>query len=165
MIKIQPKKILSKISFENVLILYIVLQPIIDIITSLCVRNISESLTFGIFIRTIFMVYLMIYTFFKVNKKNKWKILIYYSLIAIYCISFIINSYTKYGFSLIFTQIKGLVKTFYFPIILASLLMLFKDKNYSSKYKYLNISLAIYVLTIVICKVFSTRLPYLSIKN
>ena len=111
------------------------------------------------------MVYLMIYTFFKVDKKSKWQILIYYSLIAVYCISFIINSYTKYGFSLIFAQIKGLVKTFYFPIILASLLILFKNKEYLSKHKYLNISLAIYALTIVICKIFSVRISYLSIKS
>jgi len=103
--------------------------------------------------------------FFKVDKKNKWKILIYYSLIAIYCIAFVVNSYAKYGFSLIFTQIKGLIKTFYFPIILASFLILFKEKKYSSKSKYLNISLAIYVLTIVICKIFSVRIPYLSTKN
>jgi hypothetical protein len=45
------------------------------------------------------MVYLMIYTFFKIDKKSKLQILIYYSLIALYCIAFIINSYTKYGFS------------------------------------------------------------------
>lgn len=165
MIKEKFKNFTSKITFDNILILYIILQPIIDIITSLCVRNISESLTFGIFIRTIFMLYLMIYTFFKVDKKSKWQILIYYSLIAVYCIAFIINSYTKYGFSLIFAQIKGLVKTFYFPIILASLLVLFKNKLYSSKHKYLNISLAIYVLTIVICKIFSVRISYLSIKS
>lgn len=111
------------------------------------------------------MVYLMIYTFFKVDKKSKWQILIYYSLIAVYCIAFIINSYTKYEFSLIFAQIKGLVKTFYFPIILSSLLILFKNKEYSSKHKYLNISLAIYALTIAICKIFSVRISYLSIKS
>ena len=153
MAKIQPKKILSKITFENILILYIVLQPIIDIITSLCVRNINENLTLGIFVRTIFMIFIAIYTLIKTDKKNRWKILIYYSLIAIYCIAFIVNSYSKYGLSLIFTQIKGLVKTFYFPILLASLLVLFKENKYSSKHKYLNISLAIYVLTILICKI------------
>lgn len=155
MIKETFKKITSKISFENIFILYILFQPIIDIITSLCVRNISESLTLGIFIRTIFLLFIMIYTIIKIDKKNRFKILIYYSLIAIYCIGFIINSYTKYGFSMIFAQIKGLIKTFYFPIILSSLLILFKEKQYSSKQKYLNISLAIYVLTIVICKIFS----------
>lgn len=155
MIKEKIKGLTSKINFENIFILYIILQPIIDIITSLCVRNISENLTLGIFVRTVFMLYIMIYTIIKTDKKIKWKILIYYSLIAIYCIAFIISSYTKYGFSMIFTQVKGLIKTFYFPIILSSLLILFKRKKYSSKHKYLNIALAIYVLTIVICKIFS----------
>lgn len=157
--KIQRKKIFSKINFENIFILYIILQPIIDIITSLCVRNLSENLTLGIFIRTLFMICIMIYTIIKVDKKNRWQILLYYSFIAIYCISFVINSYTKYGLSMIFTQVKGLVKTFYFPIILASLLLIYKDKNYSTKRKYLNITLAIYVLTIVVCKIFSVGYP------
>lgn len=155
MIKIQTSRIFSKINFENIFILYIIIQPIIDLITSLCVRNISEKLTLGIFIRTIFMMFIMIYVILKVDKKSRWQILVYYSCIAIYCILFIINCYTKYGFSMIFTQIKGLVKTFYFPIILASLLMLFKNKKYSIKYKYLNIALLLYVLPIVICKFFS----------
>lgn len=149
------KKIFSKINFENILILYIILQPIIDIITSLCVRNISENLTLGIFIRTIFMIYIMIYTIIKTDKKNKWKILLYYLLIGIYCITFIAVSYGKYEFSMMFTQLKGLIKTFYFPIILSSLLMLLKNKKYFQKQKSLNITLALYVLTIVICKIFS----------
>lgn len=145
----------KRINFENIFILFIILQPIIDILTSLCVRNISEKLTLGIFIRAAFMLYIMIYTIIKVDKKSRWQILIYYSCIAIYSIAFMINSYTKYGLTMIVAQVKGLIKTFYFPIILASLLMIFKKNEYSSKQKYLNISLAIYVLTVVVCKIFS----------
>lgn len=156
--KQKSKELFAKINFENIFIIYIILQPIIDIITSLCIRNISEKLTLGIFIRTIFMLYIMIYTICKVDKKSRWKILIYYFCIAIYCIAFMINSYAKYGISMIFAQVKGLIKTFYFPIILASLLILFKKNKYSSKKKYLNISLAIYILTVVICKIFSVRI-------
>lgn len=164
--KLQCKKIFSKITFENILILYILLQPIIDIITSLCVRNINENLTLGIFVRTLFMIFIAIYTLLKAHKKNRCKLLIYYSFIAIYCIVFMINSYTKYGFSMIFTQIKGLVKTFYFPIILASLLIIYtQSKNQSTKKKYLNITLAIYVFTIIICKIFSVGYPTYPLKD
>lgn len=165
LIKLTINKFISKINFENIFILFIICQPIIDIITSLCVRNISETLTLGIFVRTIFMLYLMVYTFLKVNKKNKWKILIYYALIAIYCISFIINSYIKHGLPMMVLQIKGLIKTFYFPIILSSLLILFTEKKYSSKSKYINIALTIYVLTIVFCKIFSIGYPTYPLKN
>ena len=59
--------------FEKILGLYIILQPIIDIITSLCVRNSLGSLSFGIVIRTLFMVALAIYTLIKLDKKNRCK--------------------------------------------------------------------------------------------
>lgn len=153
------KNIISKINFTNIFLLYIIMQPVIDIITSLCVRNISEKLTLGVFIRTIFVLYLMLYTIIKTDKKNKYQILIYYSFIALYCIVYLINSVSKYGFSILFAEIKGLIKTFYFPIVLASLLILSKQEKYMSKQKYLNISLAIYVLTIVICKIFNVGYP------
>lgn len=165
MIKQIRENLFSKINFENILLLYIIMQPVIDIITSLCVRNISESLTFGIFVRAFFMIFLAIYTFFKVNKKSKLQILIYYSLIGLYFIAFIINSYLNHNFSLIFTQVKGFIKTFYFPIILVSFLMLFKNKIFLPKYKHLNIALIIYVLTILICKIFCIGYPTYPITN
>ncbi|MBO4815555.1 MAG: O-antigen ligase family protein [Clostridia bacterium] len=155
MLKLQKENILKKLTFENILFVYIILQPIIDIITSLCVRNISPSLTLGMFIRSIFMVFLMIYTLVKVDKKSRYKILAYYGVIAIYCIYFIVNSYLRYNSTMLFVQIKGLVKTFYYPITLASILILFKNTNFHISSKAIYISLILYVLPIVICKYFS----------
>ena len=51
MISIQKSRFFNKINFQNIFIVYILLQPIIDIITSLCIRNISETLSLGIVIR------------------------------------------------------------------------------------------------------------------
>ena len=151
----KTKEILKNINFENIFIIFIILQPIIDLITSLCVRNISEKLTLGVFIRAIFMIYIALYTLIKINKKDRIKLLIYFIFIAVYCALFIFSSYTKYGFTLIFSQFKGLIKTFYFPVVLSCLLMLLRWKKYPSKYKYINIALAIYVLSIFICKIFN----------
>lgn len=159
MTSIQKNKFISKINFKNILILYIILQPIIDIITSICIRNVSEKLSLGIFIRVIFMLYLMIYTIIKVDKKSKIEILIYYACIAIYGLFYIVNCYIKTNLTMIFTQIKGFVKVFYLPIVLASMLEIYKKEKYTSKQKYLNISLIIYVLTITICKIFSIGYP------
>ncbi|MGN1301418.1 MAG: O-antigen ligase family protein [Clostridia bacterium] len=155
--KIRIQKLSNK--FEKILGLYIILQPIIDIITSLCVRNSLENLSFGIFIRTLFMVALAIYTLIKSDKKDRCKILIYYFCIALYAISYLANSYIKNGLSTIFVQIKGLIKTFYFPVVLSSLLVIYKNRPYSSKKKYLSIALSIYVLTIFILKMFSVGYP------
>ena len=165
MIKIEAKKFIPKITFENILIAYIILHPILDILTSLCVRHVSENLSLGIIIRSIFMIFIVVYTAIKVDKKTKWQILSYYFLIIIYSLFYIINSCAKNDFSIIFTQTKGLIKTFYFPIILASLLAIYKNKNYSSKQKYLNISLLIYILTIIICMISSIGYPTYRLQN
>ncbi len=159
MISIQKSRFFNKINFQNIFIVYILLQPIIDIITSLCIRNISETLSLGIVIRVFFMLFVMIYSIIKVPKKDKIKLIIYYSFIALYAVVYLVNSYLKYNFSMIFTQIKGIVKVFYFPIILISLYEINKEKNFISLEKYLNISLIIYIATIIICRIFSIGYP------
>ena len=75
------------------------------------------------------MLFVMIYSIIKVPKKDKIKLIIYYSFIALYAVVYLVNSYLKYNFSMIFTQIKGIVKVFYFPIILISLYEINKEKN------------------------------------
>lgn len=159
MISLQKSRFFNKIIFQNIFIVYILLQPIIDIITSLCVRNISETLSLGIVVRVLFMLFLMIYSIIKTQKKDRVKLIIYYSCVALYGIAYLVNSYLKYNFSMIFTQIKGIIKVFYFPIILVSLYEIYKEKNFTSFEKYLNISLIVYISTIIICRIFSVGYP------
>ena len=133
------KSLLNKINIKKILIIYIILQPIIDVITSLLVRNVSEVLTLGVIVRTLFMVGIAIYSLFICDKKYRTKMIIYYTILAIYIISFIVNMFLNYGASGMITQIKGLVKTFYLPIILVALIPILKDKNNRIDNKYLYI--------------------------
>ena len=159
MISLQKSNIFKRINFQNIFIIYILLQPIIDIVTSLCVRNVSENLSLGIVIRVLFMLFIMIYAVIKIDKKGRIELIIYYSCIALYGIAYIANSYLKYNFSMLFTQLKGIIKVFYFPIILVSLYEICKEKKFNSFEKYLNISLIIYITTIIICRIFSVGYP------
>lgn len=159
MVNLQKSNFLKKLNFQSIIIIYILLQPIIDIITSLCVRNISETLSLGIIVRVLFMLFIMIYSIIKVPKKSKIKLIIYYSCIGLYGIAYLANSYLKYDFSMIFTQVKGFIKVFYFPIVLVSLYEINKGENFNSFEKYLNISLIIYIATIIICRIFSVGYP------
>lgn len=159
MISLQKSNIFKRINFQNIFIIYILLQPIIDIVTSLCVRNVSENLSLGIVIRVLFMLFIMIYAVIKTDKKGRIELIIYYSCIALYGIAYIANSYLKYNFSMLFTQLKGIIKVFYFPIVLVSLYEIYKKKKFNSFEKYLNISLIIYIATIIICRIFSVGYP------
>lgn len=159
MVNLQKLNFLKKINFQNIFIIYILLQPIIDIITSLCVRNISETLSLGIVVRVLFMLFIVVYSIIKVPKKNKIKLIVYYSCIGLYGIAYLANSYLKYNSSMIFTQVKGFIKVFYFPVVLVSLYEINKEKSFNSLEKYLNISLIVYIATIIICRIFSVGYP------
>lgn len=147
------KSLLNKINIKKILIIYIILQPIIDVITSLLVRNVSEVLTLGVIVRTLFMVGIAIYSLFICDKKYRTKMIIYYTILAIYIISFIVNMFLNYGASGMITQIKGLVKTFYLPIILVALIPILKNKNNRIDNKIFIYSLLGYTLVIFIAKI------------
>ena len=67
---------LGKIDMKEIIIVYILLQPIIDVITSFLVRSVSEVLTLGIIVRTLFMIFVAIYSLIISEKKYKIKLLI-----------------------------------------------------------------------------------------
>ncbi len=148
------KALLNKINIKKIITVYIILQPIIDVVTSLLVRNVSEVLTLGVIVRTLFMIGIAIYSLLTCDKKYRKKMIIYYIILVIYLISFIVNMYLNYGINGIFTQIKGLVKTFYLPIILVALIPILKDKNNRIDNKILIYSLFGYIFIIFLSKIF-----------
>lgn len=148
-------KVKGKMNLENILCLYLVIQPIIDMITSLCVRNISDKLSIGILVRMTFMVAIAIYALIKADKKGRIKLIIYYIVLAVYCITYMISRYKINGMNMIFAEIKGLIKTAYFPVVLAALLTIFKKKEYKTKIKYLNTTILVYSIIIIVSKIFN----------
>lgn len=134
MTKSQIQKFASIINFENFLIIYILLQPFIDVATSLCVRFINSYFTIGIFIRTLFLLFTLIYSFSISDKKWKRIIFIYCILLFIYFILFFLNLYFNIGFFMIITQFKSLIKIFYFSILLITLFPIMKKIHFDNKH-------------------------------
>ncbi len=141
----------EKINIQNIIITFIILQPIIDIITGISIEYTNLSITFGIIIRTIFMIFCVILGIIKANKKYRIAMCAYYATLAVYMLGFLVNSYIENGTNLIFTQIKGLVKNFYLPIIIVALIPIFRGYNIKISRKILNITLLIYTITIFVC--------------
>ena len=100
------EKLKKVLNLEAMLKIYIVMQFFIDIVTSLCIRNVSEKLSLGIFIRTVFLIILVCYSFVKSDKKNKIKLTIFYGLLGVYLVAFLGVCYKSFGFSGIVSQIK-----------------------------------------------------------
>lgn len=135
------------------------MQPIIDIITALSIEYLKLTITFGIVVRTIFMLTCVVLSVIKAKKKYKIVLCTYYGILFTYMLFFLINCYFKNGTELIFMQIKGLVKNFYFPIMLCALIPIFNEYNIDVNKKVLSTTLMIYVITIFICNIFGIAFP------
>lgn len=146
---------MKKINFNKIFTTFILIQPILDILTSLFVRNISSNLTVGIFARIIFMTITVIYSLIASNKKYKTKLLVYYILLLIYSIFYSIICYSTTGTTMILVELKGLLKTLYLPVILIAIFVLYKSGKIQLNTQYLNYALFGYCIVIVLAKYFN----------
>lgn len=135
-----------KQNINKILSIFILIQPIIDLITGLLIHN-NINLTIGIIIRTIFLL-LIVYTTLITYKKKKT--LIPYLITIIYSILYIIGIVIfKDNISIsIFKEIQGLFRTMYFPLLLISLYSIKDELNISKSVLFS--SLALYLLFIII---------------
>ena len=128
-------------NISKIVSIFILLQPILDLITGLCVNLLDFNITIGIIIRILFLALIMYVTTFVFKKKLSLWIyisIIFYSIL--YLIGIIIYKDGSY-----FAEIQGLVKAFYFPIILISLYEL------RDKIKINNLTLVVTLFTYLIC--------------
>ena len=116
-----------KENFNKILSVFILMQPILDLITGICVHA-NLNITIGIIIRMIFLTLIMYTTTF--IYKKKLSILTYLAFFA-YSILYLIGI-VIYKDGVLFQELQGLLKVIYFPIILISLYEL-KDEFKASK--------------------------------
>lgn len=112
--------------FFNLLALFIIIQPILDILTSISIRYFDFSITIGIVIRVLFMLISLVFIFFG-NKQPLKKYLIIYliALFTIVGIGFIFNYFSKPNF-FIFEELQFLAKTIYFSVMFCAVLLAFQ---------------------------------------
>ena len=125
---------MKRIYNNEVISRFLVLQPIIDIITSLMINELLIPISLGMIIRFLFLVYASGYLIIKRDKK----IICVISILILYTgLSTIGNFILKDNFSL-FTQASFILKFLYFPI---SLLFFYK---YFKEHKELNMNVYIH---------------------
>ena len=106
-----------KKNISTIIAIFVLIGPILDLITGLCLHSLGINLTLGIITRVLFLVFICIITLFTFKKKN---VLIPYLIIGLYFILYTIGMIAFKDTS-IFTEIQNLVKVFYFPILLVSI--------------------------------------------
>lgn len=132
-------------NFNIILIIFLLIQPILDIITGINVHLGNGTLTIGIAIRMLFLIFVCYSSVFVYKKKKN---LIYYSILALYFILYIGGMILYKTTPALFAEAQGLLRVFYFPLMLLSLYSI-KDNINISKMT-LGSILVIYLVAIFI---------------
>ena len=107
----------------KVLEIFILLQPIIDIITSIMINEFDLDISLGMIIRFAFLLYALVYI---IKNRNK-KIIIYLAIWLLYMgINLVGNYFIKDNFNVI-TQGVLLAKMVYFPLMILFFVLYFKN--------------------------------------
>lgn len=106
-----------KKNINRIIGIFLILQPVLDILTGICVNTFKLDITIGIIVRILFLLFICTVVLFVFKKK---KVLIPYLIIGLYFIFYLIGMII-FKDSSILSEIKSLVRTFYFPLIFVSL--------------------------------------------
>ena len=129
------KDMIKKFYTKKIIYILIILQPIIDILTFIMKEYINMNLTIGIITRILFLAYALIYiVFFEKINKNKLNLI---SLLSLFIFSIINILITIENKTFVIENIKNIVKTCYFPIMLMFFLMYNKKSSEKISYKIL----------------------------
>ena len=131
-----------KKNFNTLLIIFILLQPILDLITGFGIHIWNMNVTLGIIARMIFLLVILYSVMFVYKKKQNW---LYYGILIVYGLFYILGIILfKDGVGL-FSEIQGLCRVFYFPVLLIALYSI-KDEIKISK-----MTLMVVLVTYLVC--------------
>lgn len=106
-----------KKNLGKIISIFLLLQPILDLLTGLCVNLLDINITIGIIIRLLFLGFIVYITTFVYKKKSS---LYVYLSVLVYSLLYLLGVII-YKDGVVFTELQGLFKVLYFPLILMSL--------------------------------------------
>ena len=113
--------------FETFLLLFIILQPVLDLFTALSIFAFKVDLTIGVFVRFIVMFLGVLYVFFIKDRESKRKTIVYLLILGVFfAISLANNLLVKQPIS-VFSEGKYIAKLVYMTVLFYSYLYVFKS--------------------------------------
>ena len=114
------------------LYIFLILLPIIDLLTSISTRLFNLTVSIGVIVKLLFLAIMLITLIFSTSKyKNKG--LIYILLIFIYMLAYILSKIKYLTMSMFIKESIYMFKTMYFPILLVCLLCFFDEHKFDKE--------------------------------
>ena len=111
----------------NIFYIFLLIQPILDLLTSLMTRFIDFPMTIGMAIRGLFLVMMVIYLLFMSKSTHKKKSIIYFGILCIFIVMYFITKSDIFKVNFLKTEIIYLFKYMYFPITALCLINVFDE--------------------------------------
>ncbi|KGX94084.1 hypothetical protein N781_01610 [Pontibacillus halophilus JSM 076056 = DSM 19796] len=119
----------NRFSFPNTLVLFIVFQPILDILTFFYIRNFESSITIGLVIRVLFMGISALFILISKNSKLKKYVISYLVLLAVVMGAGLLYNYFNKPIFSVFSELQLLAKTAYYSVMFCSFILAFQYWN------------------------------------
>ena len=126
--------------FFNLIIAFLLTQPLVDAITSIMINVFKINFTLGIIFKFFLLIFTMYCYLFVFKIKNK--------KIILYALFFIIYMIIYYLFNDLYS-VKETIKIAFFPILLLMLYDIFKKKKYIINYRFFLVTSIIYSMLVI----------------
>ena len=143
----------------NIFYIFILLQPFIDLITSLMTKFLNIDITLGTLIRGLIFLIFIIYILFISKSKYKKYSIIYLIILFLYTIGYFITKKSIFGsLSNLYTEINYMFKYYYTLVVLLGLFNFFDEYKPNNRkiFKILQINLFLYCFIIFLANITGT---------
>lgn len=137
-------------NMNKIVIIFLFLQPLIDVVTAVMIHTFKIDFTAGILLRVLFLLFMIYYLFFVNQNTNRKKSILYIITIIGYIALFSFHIIYIKKVSVLGNELKNVAKAFYFPILLVCMYEMFKTKKNIIKPRFLNNLFIIYGLLVLI---------------
>ena len=155
----------EKINLNNVVFLYIIIQPILDILTSLHENEGIFMFSFGVVFRSLFIAVAVCISLYEILKGKKYLYLTWIVSVFIYNICYLIHMFLRYDLSIFLVNLSEMVKNYYFVFLLIFFVVIYNKLNIPSIRTAIFIVANIYTLSILIAIITNTSYPAYRIEN
>ena len=142
----------------NIFYVFLLIQPILDLVTSLMVRFTNLSLTIGMVVRGLFLFIMVIYLLFVNKSVHRKKSIIYLGILCIFSILYLITKDGIFTLGFLKTEVIYLFKYMYFPITALCLINAFDELQIKKEkiFKVCIIEAIIYSILIILPEITHT---------
>ena len=143
-------KKLDKLDYFSI---FILLQPLLDLITSISTHFHVGNVTLGIVVRSVFILVMLIYLFFFNSSKYKSVSIKYIWLLMLFVVGFFVTKLELVtNFSFFIKEVVYLVKYLYFPVLFITLFNLYDQYKLDRKRfaDFFIVNLFVYALLLII---------------